>query len=230
MRKIFTLIGLTIFLIGCNESIKKKNNEEKMKKDSINAIKAEKNLIEKAKQDSLILIEQEKVIGTILFGMNENVVKSKIKEFKNENKKPFKISDYTSYNHFIGNYEFNFIRDFYYQDKLYKIRIIGKVISWENFDSEVPVQIKAISDILKIKYGNPEIHNDLKPRYKLKKNYTYLIDNWNIGTKEIQVRVSDNGTFYSVNVIIIQSETENKINREQKEKENQETLKGTNAF
>jgi len=234
MKNFFTIIGLISFLLlGCNQTKEKtvqKENREKAIQDSIVSLKTEQLQIEKAKQDSLIVIEQEKAIGTIQFGMRKKIVESKIKEFKKENRKPHKIMNKTFYDYFIGNFEFSFIRDFYYQDKLYKIKIIGKPILWDNFDSEASRELKAISDILKAKYGNPNAHYDLEPRYKLKKNYTYLINSWSIGSKEIQVRISDQGTSYYVHLIITKPEIENKIKDELKEKEKQETIKGTDAF
>ncbi|WP_439151100.1 hypothetical protein [Winogradskyella sp.] len=235
MRKHFIIVSLvSFFLFGCNDQSEKnktqKEKNENIQKDSIAKIKAKELIIKKRKKDSITTIEQGKVIGEIRFGMNKNIAKSKINKFKKENRKPYKIMNKTFYDHFIGNFEFSFIRDFYYENELYKIKIIGKPILWENFESEATKEIKAISNVLKTKYGNPNLHYDLEPRYKLKKNYTYLINSWKIGTKEIQVRISDKGTSYNVILIITKPNVENKIKREIRDKEKQETLKGSEVF
>ncbi len=234
MKKIFTLIALIIIIFsGCNQSKDKKaqkENKEKFKLDSISSVKAEQQQIEKAKQDSLVTIEQEKVFGTIIFGMSEKIVESKIKEFKKESRKPYKIMDKTFYKYYIGNFQFSFIRPLYYQNKIYKVTFIGSPIQWDDFDFEVPREIKAISDILKEKYGDSDIHYDLKPMHRMQRNHTYLIDLWNIGNKEIKVTISDEGTTYWVHLVIMKPEIKNRIIQEQKENENQETLKGKDVF
>ncbi|NOZ46970.1 MAG: hypothetical protein GXO79_09340, partial [Chlorobi bacterium] len=149
---------------------------------------------------------------------------------KKENRKPDDYLGKPYYDYFIGNYEFSQISDFYYKDKLFKIIINGKPILWEYFESEVTKEIKAISDVIKSKYGNPTLHYELEPRYKMKKNYTYLINSWTIGEKKIEVRVLDSGTSYWVKTIIKQPKIEYKIQQEKLIKEKAETLKDKNVF
>lgn len=151
---------------------------------------------EQAVKDSINAVEQEKVIGEITFGMSKKQARQKLEKFRRTNK------DKRGIYHKIGEYQYLSVSDLYQKGKLYSIKIEGAPIDWEYFKSDVPDQIEKITRIIKEKYGDPSKQYELMPRYRLEKNYTYLINQWDVGKKRIEVRVSDNGTSYSVDVAI----------------------------
>ncbi|MDP3352340.1 MAG: hypothetical protein Q8S44_01190, partial [Flavobacteriaceae bacterium] len=223
---VFSLVG--ILVLSCNQPSAKNNQEkniEKLKQDSIAEFNAKQTRIEKAKQDSVVTIEQGKVIGDIVFFMPEKEVKSKIEIFRKKNKRPDKFLGKPYYDEYIGEYKYIQMLDLYYKGKLYELHIYGNSTIWENYDSDVPKQIKNITDVVKQKYGEPDFHNELEPRYSLNNGQSYLINRWEIGKKTIEVRVEDNGGFYNVNVSIFLPEIREKIKEEKLEKEKESTEK-----
>ncbi len=233
MKHLLMIIVLGVIAYGCNQpnkNKKQKNESKQLEQDSITAVKVEQARIEKARQDSIIAIEQNKVVGDIMFGMQKNEVKSKIEKFRNENRRPDKFLGKPYYDYFIGEYEYFQILDYYYDGKLYELNINGNPTNWEKYDSEVPRQIRYITDVISQKYGDPDLHYELEPRYKLQKGYTYLINRWNIGKKRIEIRVSDNGTSYPVNVEIFLPEVREKINNEKEQQEKESANKAKEVF
>ena len=236
------ILVCTLFLVlfqSCGNNEQKLIREQQEKKDkeirdSITLVEKVQFEKEKATKDSIISIEEQKVIGDIMFGMTEKEVKSEIKDFNKENQKLddylFKASGKRFYDYFIGNYEYSTVRGFYYDGKLYKVMITGKPILWDYFDSEVPKNVKAISDVIKAKYGNPSTQSNILPRYQMQEHYTYLVNSWTIGVKEIQVRISDKGTSYWVNTIISMHKIEKRIEHDKIEKEKQSTQKSKDVF
>lgn len=233
MKHLLIIIILGILVYGCNQPNKnmdQENERKQLEQDSITAVKAEQARIEKARQDSIIAIEQDKVIGDIMFGMPEKEVKSKIEKFRKENRRSDKFLGEPYYDDFIGEYEYFLIRDYYYEGKLYELNIIGIPTNWEYYDSEVPRQIRYITDVISQKYGNPDLHSELEQRHKLQEGYTYLLNRWNIGKKRIEIRVSDNGTSYPVIVEIYLPEVREKIIIEREKQEKESANKAKDVF
>lgn len=251
MNKI--LIGLSVIIFVSCTNFNKNKVHEKMLQDSITNAqnieiekeKARKDSIHKRelklqkirlsiKKDSITRIEQIKVIGDIKFGMSKNQVVKRIKKFTKENtkfvQKTYKKTSFTVKEHLIGNYRFDYIDGSYYNGKLYELIIHGFPIDWEYFDIVIAKEIEAITNIIKLKYGKPDSHSDIKPRYKYDDNYSYLINSWTIGTKEIEIRIVANKTTYNVRVVINQPEIEIKIEQEELEQMRLETKKNKDVF
>ncbi len=234
MKKTIIILGIIGLLnLGCNQKNKQLENEkvnEKLKIDSINRLKSDKEVFEQRKKDSLILIEQNKVIGTISFGLTKMETDKKIQEFRKENRRPHKIMDKTFYDDFIGEYEYFQMYGMYDEEKLYELRIKGDLTNWENYDQEVPKQLKYISDVISQKYGVPDLSLELQERYKLQKGYTYLLRKWMVGKKTIEIRLSDTGRSYPIDVYIYLGSVREKLSKRKKEKEKLSTEKAKNVF
>ncbi|MGB0427898.1 MAG: hypothetical protein ACPGEC_03095 [Flavobacteriales bacterium] len=231
MKHLIIIFGFLAY--GCNQSdknIEQENKNKQLKQDSITAVKVEQARLEKVRQDSIIAIEQDKVIGDIKFGMTKKDVKLKIEKFKKENRRPDKFLGEPHYDDFIGEYEYFQILDYYYEGKLYGLNINGNLIDWEKYDSEVPRQIKYITDVISQKYGDPSLHYELPPRYELQKGYSYLINRWNIGKKRIEIKVLDTGTRYPVNVEIFLPEVIEEIKKEREQQEQESVNKAKEVF
>ncbi len=193
MKYIFIFLT-TIMSMACND-----NKTITSKSTITDAIKPE----EPSKySDSLILSEQEKTIGDIKFGMTEKKVKLLIDKFKDETKKPDGILGKPYYDYFIGNYEYSQINDFYHNKKLYRLEINGEIILWDNYNLEIVDKINSITEVLKQKFGEPDISHPIPERYQMENGFTYLVRAWNIGQKRIEIRIEDNSTSYFTSVII----------------------------
>jgi hypothetical protein len=228
---IITIIG--ILFLSCNNPKTEKTTQIDLKskiQDSLNRIETEKKILEKKKKDSIVRIEESKVLGDITFGMLEKNVKEKLNEFKLKNRRPDPVLGKPYYDDFIGEYEYSNVRGLYYDNKLYELKISGALIHWERYDYRVRKEAELISDVIKLKYGQPDLVLEIQPRYKIEKGYSYLIKRWNVGKKVIETRIEDIGTYYTVNVSIFLPEIRNRIKNEEVEKEKLSSEKAKDAF
>ncbi len=182
-------IFIGILAFSCNQPKKNSNQENKIKhleQDSITAMEDEHARIEKIRKDSIIAIEQDKVIGNIMFGMTKKDVRTKIEKFRKENRRPNKVLGKPYYDDFIGEYEYFQILDYYYEGKLYELNINGYLTNWEKYDSEVPRQIRYITDVIIQKYGDPDLHYTLNKAQTTKRIYLpYHVGTWK---KRIEIK------------------------------------------
>jgi hypothetical protein len=232
-NKILILGIIGLFNLGCNQTTKQvedKSLQEKLKLDSINKLQSELEVSKKKDKDSTILIEQSKVIGTISFGMQKNIVDEKIQEFRKENRRPYKIMDKTFYNDFIGEYEYFQMYGIYDDEKLYELRIKGDLTNWENYDRDVPKQLNYISNVIMQKYGEPDLSFELEERFRLQKGYTYLLRKWVVGKKIIEVRLSDTVRSYPIDVYIYLNDVREKLAKMKSENDKISTEKAKDVF
>lgn len=236
MKMSFKNIILILFVVfstwqcAKNENQKIVEKEDITKRDSIKLENERLAKIEKAKQDSIIAIEQEKVIGSITFGISKSSFDREKQKFYKSCEKKTNIAGIILTDYFIGEYKYFQIVGSYYKNKLYEVFINGEMTNWKYYDSEVPKQIKNISGVISQKYGTPNLSYDLMPRYQLQEGYTYLINQWNIGDKCIEVRVEDSGTSYPVNVSIYKPEIREIIKKEKEEKNQKSTQAAKDIF
>lgn len=231
-NSILLLLSLFISFGSCGVKKQKiQEAKEKAIKDSIENVRIIEERREKEIKDSIARIEQEKVIGDIVFGINEKEASKKISAFiKNSSRTKYSDSDLTY--PFIGNYEFSPYgsRGYYYDDKLYMLVIQGQVISWDDYENEVPREVRYITDVIKLKYGEPSTRNSIPERYNLEKGDKFLLNSWTVGTKQIDVRLSDSETYYSVDLYIYQPKIVEKRNQENRNAEKATTEKDKNIF
>lgn len=175
--------------------------------------------------DSIINVEQKKVIDNIYFGASEKITKLNISTFikQCEIKKGRPYMD-----HYIGDYQFNEfgIDGYYHQDKLYRLNIKGHPISYENYNTELKSQIENLNDVLKSKYGNSTNSSPLLESSEMNNEFTYLLYQWIIGKKIIEIRLEPNKTFYYINLEIYQPEIEKQLIKERKNKNKDSNSKG----
>jgi len=219
------------FLSSCgqSESDKEAKRLAQMRVDSLQLANAKLIRLEQSRKDSITCIEQTKVIGDIRFAMSKNAVEPKKKAFLTSIQKK---AEYGFTEYYIGNFQLahNPLRDYYFNDSLYQFDIHGDGIDWEYFDIKLPEQIDAITQVIKLQYGDPQLSYPLPPRYTMENHYTYLIHSWTVGKKDIEVRVSDEGTRYRVLVTIKQPEVEQRLQLLEEERKKRKTQDAKRVF
>lgn len=227
--KISLLITLIFFsFVSCVPKTDKSLNE-KNKNDIVLNLKQKK---DKAIKDSILQIEQSKVLGGIEFGMSKKEFDLAFKKFLYEQRQPDKVLGKDFYEYYIGNYEFNGISfvDLYFEEKLYFLKLYGEYIDWKDYDSKVPKEIKYITDVIKLKYKEPNITNDIPEPYNMNEDYIYVVNSWDVGSKKIEVLVNDQGTWYTVDLRIYQPSIMEKIKKEKEKLEQQNTKENKDVF
>lgn len=190
------------FLLACNVSSKEQQGNLNKPTDTL------------VSKDTAI-IDQYKVIGGIQFGMGETEVNSLIKKFKKETKKASKTFA-GEYDSFIGDYQYTNINGFYNQKKLYWLQIRGYPILWEYYNARISNAVKSATDVLVSRFGKPTFSEAIPERYSMQKGFTYTINEWDLGTKKIDIRIEDSETSYSVNIYIYQPEVVKEIEAREK--------------
>jgi len=237
--KIFSFIILVTILIiqscGISEQKKaamQKHEKEKATRDSLELVWEIQQEKEKAIKDSITTVEQNIAIGTILFNITEKEFNKKKKEFK----KKCKLPEYefykglTIFTYKIGEYGFSDLYGWFYNDSLYKIRVRGPVVDYNDYDRVMPDQYKALTNLLKEKYGVPSTNYGLPEWTDLDKGYFRRCDIWVIGTKKIEVRISCKGVHYFLNLDIFKPEVEKRIQLEKEMKEKESTKKAVDIL
>jgi hypothetical protein len=140
-------------------------------------------------------IDQDKVIGGINFGMPNKIVAKLITKFERQTNRPLYISHIKIDKYFIGNFEYFQIIGDYDNNKLWQLTVMG-LISWEDYDNKVSEQLESIKKVLSLQYGIPELSNPPPAKFQMQKGYEYLVYEWNIGKKNIDINIQDNGDSY----------------------------------
>lgn len=217
MKTIIILL-LAITVLSCKKEYS--NEESEILKQSV--IKLDRQIdslknINKTLPDSIIDIEQKKAIDNIYFGASEKITKTNIKIFvkKCEIKKERPFPDY-----YLGNYQFNEFRvdGYYNQDKLYKLTIKGHPISYEKYETKLKSQIEDLNNVINSKFGKSTNSFPLPESFEMNDEFTYLLYQWKIGEKTIEIRLEPNKTFYYVNLEIYQPKIEDQLINEKKNK------------
>lgn len=233
MNRLYYLGIFTIMIFSCNQKTELNQAElnKKIIADSIAEQKVQEERVAQKIKDSIFNAEQDKVIDNILFMISEKEAKEKITEFVEKSKRT-KYSNSDDKYPFIGNYEFRDYGNngFYYNDKLYMFKIKGKYISWEKYDSEVPKQLGYIKNVIELKYGEPTYSIDIPERYRIDNDKSYVIYSWSIGVKQIDIRLSDEGTYYRINVLIYLPTVVEMITNENEQREKIKSEKDKNVF
>ena len=229
MKNLFILIFSTLILFqGCG--INEKKEREQAIKDSVLIAQQLQIQKEQAIIDSINRIEQRKALGEINFGISKKEFDLLLEDFKEKCKVvDWVASDgYKFYNYKIGDYKFSDIRgDFITSDELYSIQILGKSVDWEKYNTDLKEQYFAIFKVFTNKYSYPKEDFGLPERFKLEKGFTYLLAYWEIGTKRIELRIEDSGTYYSINVDIFQPKIRNEVEKSNSEEKNRKAESAT---
>lgn len=230
------LITLLIFnSCGISEQRKaeiQKQEREKHLKDSLELVKRKLLERDKAIKDSIIAVEEKIAISSIYFGISEKEFKRKKNEFLNKCRLP-KYEFYknlTIIDYKIGEYGFNQIYGWFYKDSLYSIRLNGPIVNYDEYNRIMPDQYKALTDLLKQKYGEPAMSYGLPRWNEIEKGYFRRCDIWEIGTKKIEVQILCEGVNYYLNLEVFKPEIERKLQLEKEQKDKKSTEKGVDLL
>jgi hypothetical protein len=231
MNKISIIILTTILIMqGCGMSEQKKaaiqkQEKEKATRDSIELAIKILNEREKARKDSITSIEQNIAIGPILFNITEKAFNKKKDEFLQKCRLP----DYefykglTIFTYKIGEYGFGDLYGWFHNDSLYNIQLRGPIVDYDDYDRVMPDQYKALTSLLKGKFGEPSTSYGLPNWTDLDKGYFRRCDIWEIGTKQIEVQIACEGVKYYLNLEVFKPEVERRIQQEKEIKEKEST-------
>ena len=104
------------------------------------------------------------------------------------------------------------------------------MIEWKYLDTELKEQVKHIYNVITPKYGKPNLSYEILASYQMNEDYSYLIYQWKIGKKEIEIRVEDTGSYYRVNVLIFLADIEKLLREKEKLKEKEQTDSAKEIF
>lgn len=231
MKKISIIVLFTILIVqGCGMSDQKKaalqkQEKEKATRDSIALAIETQNEREQAIRDSITFIEQNIAIGPILFNITEKEFDKKKNEFLQKCRIP-DLEYYkrlTIFTYKIGEYGFGDLYGWFHKDSLYNIRWRGPIVDYDDYDIVMPDQYKALTSLLKEKFGEPSTSYGLPNWTDLDKGYFRRCDIWKIGTKQIEVQVACEGVKYYLNLEVFKPAVEKRIQQEKEIKENEST-------
>jgi len=185
----------------------------------------------KSNQNIFTSQQKNKIIGTIKFGDSKKVFDKKKAEFikKSKNKDSEILIDNDPR---LGNYIFSEVGmvDLYDDDKIYWLRIIGRPIQWEDYNSLIPDQINALKEVIVQQYGNTDDEHEVIDRLNIEEGYNYNVYGWNIGNKRLEIQVVEKGYYYYVDLLIFDSEVNNRIEKQLDEKKSKNTADAKGAL
>lgn len=183
--------------------------------------------LETIRKDNFILAEQNKIIGDIVFGISFEEYQIMKKQFLERTKNVDWVSSdgYKFYKQNIGDYEFEDIKGYFYNEKLYRLDIEGGLISYKYYKSEMHSQVEAIQNPYEKKYGKPDTYFGIPETYKMDEGYSYSVAYWHIGTKKVDLRIEDIGSYYRLHIRISQPKVVNQIKFEEEVNKNAEQKK-----
>lgn len=106
----------------------------------------------------------------------------------------------------IGRYTFWDIRANYFQKKLYQIRLYGKIISYNEYDSEITDQYQTLGRSLIEKYGQPVEDVGLPKWHTTESDHWYRLAYWQSADKVIAIYLTSHRTDYSIDLVVYRSD------------------------
>ncbi len=207
--KLFNPDGIDISEISFNTKDATKKHIAALFENDLTDLSSDLNIVE----------EQSKVIGDIKFGMKKDEVSTLISKFDNKMQRDHLVLGKPFKSYFIGNFEYFIISDFYYKDELYRIDVKGAVVSYKDYESDMPISIKNAQDVIQQKFGSPDYDRSIPATFQMEEGYVYTIKEWNVGTKRIRINIEDNGDYYMPVLVIYMPSIEEKIKEEKRLKE-----------
>ena len=203
MKKQLTLLALPIASIILMASCTSQSAETKSSsKPVIDTVKLKDSLakVELKKAD------ENKVIGDIEFGITEKV-------FDKQSAKFIKslTTEINGYVYKLGNYQFRKIEGSFEDSKLYRANVIGYLQHYEEYESNLIPQVETLKTMLVGKYGDPSERNGAPAWHTTQNGYSYLAYRWEIGSKTIEIRVTDRELYYTADLEIYQPKIQEAI-------------------
>ena len=218
MKKISWLLFLVLFLnVQCRFNSSKKKGEETTPEKEV---KTTEQLMaeEKARQDSAknaeIEIVQKTAFGNLMFGME----KDSVEEF-NEKRQ------------LVGKYNYNFSYSFNGENQLYKVKLSSDVVKVIQFDTDLKNNYLNLLKILEAQYGKPLISKNYPSVFDVQENKKYEINRWEIGVKQINLALQENGlNSYSATCEILDKNMEEIENQRLKNLKNKDIIEASKRF
>lgn len=177
---------LVVLFTQCGLISNKKQKQEV--KNEPEVVKTQEEILaeEKMRQDSIenaaLELIQKKAFGDLIFGMEKELV-----EKTNEKRQ------------LLGKYNYNFSYSFNENDELYKLKISSDGVKAIQFESDLKSRYQNLYQIIKTKYGEPLSNRKFPSIFDVQNSKKYQLNNWEAGTKQINLGLQENGTnSYSV--------------------------------
>jgi len=141
--------------------------------------------------------DENKVIGNINFGIDST-------QFKNEHKAFIATLDHNEFQtiHAIGGYLFSKLSGKFDLNKLAEVSTTGDLIAHERYNAELLPQVDILKELIIKKYGEPHSGTGA-PDYKvLKKDQATTAYSWTIGSKVINIDITNRGDYNSCDLKI----------------------------
>ncbi len=198
------MLAITLFMACTNEP--KSKEEAKV----IDSTKIKDSL---AKAES-IKKEENKVLGNITFGVSETQFEQDLAKFKST----------LAHNEFetvfvIGDYIVSDIKGSFDNHKLYKLTTSGDFVPYQRYKEELLPQVEILKDLIAKSYGAPHSGTGAPAGNSIEKGYSYLAYSWKIGSKTIEIRVTNRDLYYTADLKIYQPKVEALIEKREANKE-----------
>ena len=201
---ISSLFLVTMMLMACSNE--PKSNNEVITNDTIQTK-------DSVAQPEINRVDENKALGNIEFGITNKQFEADLIKFQNT----------LEHNEFktlfvIGEYICTDIQGSFENNKLYKLTTTGDFISYQRYKEELVPQVEILKEMIAKKYGEPHSGSGAPVINQSKKGFSYLAYSWTIGSKAIEIRVTNRDLYYSADLKIYQPEIENLIHKRESDK------------
>ncbi|MEJ5963595.1 hypothetical protein [Pedobacter immunditicola] len=154
------------------------------------------------------------MLGNITFGVSETQFEQDLAQFKST----------LEHNEFqtvfvIGDYIVSDMKGSFDNHKLYKLTTSGDFIPYQRYKEELLPQVEILKALISKSYGEPHSGTGAPAGNTIEKDYSYLAYAWNIGSKRIEIRVTNRDLYYTADLKIYQPEVEELIEKREADKD-----------
>jgi len=157
--------------------------------------------------------EENKVLGNIVFGVSEAQFDQDLSQFKST----LEHNEFQSV-FVIGDYIVTDIKGSFDNHKLYKFITYGDFIPYQRYKEELLPQVEILKAMIAESYGPPQSGTGAPAEDSIEKDYSYLAYSWIIGTKKIEIRITNRDLYYSADLKIYQPQVEELIKKREADK------------
>ena len=158
--------------------------------------------------------EENKVLGNITFGVSEAQFDKDLAQFKST----LEHNEFESV-FVIGDYIVTDIKGSFDNHKLYKLTTFGDFVPYQRYKEELLPQVEILKDMISKSYGEPHSGTGAPVGNTIDIGYSFLAYSWKIGSKTIEIRVTNRDLYYTADLKIYQPAVEEMIEKREADKE-----------